>query len=276
MIARPQLRLPRAESALVGLCLAVTLAFILACASAPTPRPMPVSRWAGGYNYSFQVPRVIETASGRINIVVVQPERDRESALGERLNVRVSRGFSRSMGVDMDKILVAKGMTTIGPYATLDDVTFPDKKAADLTLAPRVFINTETKLGNSYNTTYDGVGYVEKRFVMKIAGWVSYEMREPLSGQKMWVKRLDLDEREVKGVEIYEAVALRRDQYGNVTQWQAGEVKFSGREDALGDALAAYYPEIMQRAWTYLDPSEMIELKEKTREIRDRIQAPLR
>ena len=267
---------PRAESALLGLCFVATIGFILACASQPPARSMPTSRWAGSYSYSYPLPRVTERPSVKINVVVVQPERDRESALMEKLYARVGRGFSRSMGVDLDKIIVAKGMTTIGPYATLDDVTFPDKKAADLTLAPRVFLNTETKFDKSYHTSYDGIGYVEKRFTMRIAGWVSYEMREPLSGQKMWVKRLDLDERVVRGVEIYEAVPVRRDQYGNVLQWSEGEVKFSGREDALGDALAGYYPEIMGRAWTYLDPSEMVELKEKTREIRDRIQAPLR
>lgn len=275
MIARLRL-LARAESALIGLCFAATIGFILACASAPPPRFMPVSRWSGGYTYSFQPPQSSSPASVKINVVVVQPERERESALVEKLYTRVGRGFSRSMGVDLDKIIVAKGMTAIGPYATLDDVTYPDKKSADLTLAPRVFLNTETRFDNSHHVNYSGIGYVEKSFTMRIAGWVSYEMREPLSGQKMWVKRLDLDERTVRGVEIYEAVPVRRDQYGNVLQWSEGEVKFSGREDALGDALNAYYPEIMQRAWTYLDPNEMIELREKTREIRERIQAPLR
>src|SRR5262245_16386784 len=98
MIARLRLA-PRAESLLIGLCFAATIGFILACASSPPPRAMPTSRWAGGYNYSFQVPRSIEKAPTRINIVVVQPDRDRESALADRLYARVSRGFSRSMGV---------------------------------------------------------------------------------------------------------------------------------------------------------------------------------
>jgi hypothetical protein len=273
---RPEARRTPAASALIALSLLATLGFILACATAPPPKSMPTSRWAGGYNFSFQPPRTSSPVSAKVNVVVVQPDRERESVFMERLYTRVGRGFSRSMGVDLDKVLTAKGMTTVGPYATLDDVTFPDKKSADLTLAPRVFVNAETRFTGSYNTTYNGVGYIEKPFVMRIAGWVSYEMREPLSAQKMWVKRLDLEEREIRGVEIYEAIAVRKDQYGNVLQWSEGQVKFSGREDALADALAAYYPGIMQRAWTYLDVAEMHDLKEKTREIRDRIQAPLR
>lgn len=277
MNARPATARPRTASTLICACLVATLGFILACATpTPAPTPLPTSRWGGSYNFSFQPPQSAPPASVKINIVVVQPERERDSVLVDKLYTRVGRGFSRSMGVDMDKILISKGMTSIGPYATLDDVTFPDKKAADLTLAPRVFLNTDTRFTQSYNKSYDGIGYIEKPFVMRISGWVSYEMREPLSGQKMWVKRLDLDEREVRGVETHEAIAVRRDQYGNVLQWSEGQVKFSGREDALADALAAYYPEIMRRAWTYLDPSEMLDLKEKTKEIRDRIQAPLR
>ena len=271
-----KLRAPRPQAVLIGICTAATMGFIIACASKPAMTPLPESRWAAGYNYNFQPPSSRKPASVQLNIVVVQPERERDSVLVERLYQRVSRGFSRSMGVDLDKILVAKGMTALGPYAALDDVTFPDKRAADLTLAPRVFLNTEAKFTKSYNTSYSGIGYIEKPFTMRISGWVSYEMREPLSGQKMWIKRLDLDEREVRGVEIYEAIAARKDQYGNVVDWREGEIKISGREDALADALAAYYPEIMGRAWTYLDTDELLDLKVKTKDIRERIQAPLR
>jgi hypothetical protein len=105
---------------------------------------------------------------------------------------------------------------------------------------------------------------------MKIGGWVAYEMREPLSWQKMWVKKLELEEQNVSVVEIYELVAVRQDQYGQVLQWGEGKLEFSGRAEALVDALKAYYPVIMEKAWTYLNTDEILDLKDKTKEIRER------
>ena len=265
-------------AALMTAGLATTLGFILACAETPKQptQVVPVSRWGENFNYRFDPPVAKPAASVRINVVVVNPfVQEPESAFVGKEYGRVGRGFSRSMGVDLDKIIVAKGMTAVGPYTTLDDVTFPDKKGADLTLAPRVFITEQVKYGTETRESYGGVGHFTRPVVIKVSGWVSYEMREPLSGQKMWIKRLDLEEREVQDVEVYEAVADRKDQYGNVTAWRKGDLKYNGRVEAVADAMRDYYPQIMQRAWTYLNTEEMVELKEKTREIRERVVAPM-
>jgi hypothetical protein len=210
-------------------------------------------------------------ASVRVNVIVVNPfYKEAESVFVDSTYSKVGKGFSKSMGVDLDKIIVSKGMTAVGPYPMLDDVTYPDKKNADITLAPRVFITTETKFGELFQREYEGVGHWAKPFDMKISGWVAYEMREPLSGQKLWVKKLELEERQVSDVEIYEAVALRTDGYGNVIQWDQGKMRYSGREEALANALRDAYPTIMEKAWTYLNTEEILDLKGKTKEIRDR------
>ena len=251
---------------------AATVGFILACAnSQPKYTPLPSSHWNENYFYNYDPPQTAKPASVKVNVIVVNPfYREAESAFADTLYAKVGRGFSKSMGVDLDKIIVAKGMTAVGPYAALDDVTYPDKKNAEITLAPRIFLTLDTKFGNSVHANYQGIGYLQKSFTMKIGGWVAYEMREPLSGQKLWVKKLELEEREVRDVEIYEAVAVRRDQYGNVTQWGEGKRVYSGREDALADALKDFYPTIMEKAWTYINTDEILELTEKTKEIRER------
>ena len=33
----------------------------------------------------------------------------------------------------------------------------------------------------------------ERSFVMVTSGWISFVMQEPLSGEKMWIKKLELD-----------------------------------------------------------------------------------
>ncbi len=258
-------------SVLMFVGLVLTLGFILGCATTPEITPLPISRWNEKYAYNYDPPQKMPPASVKVNVIVVNPfYREAESAFVDTRFAKVGRGFSKSMGVDLDKIIVAKGMTATGPYQTLDDVTYPDKKNADITLAPRVFLTTETKFSDSTSREYEGVGHTVKPFTMKISGWIAYEMREPLSGQKMWVKKLELEDKQVSDVEVYEAVALRTDSYGQVLQWGEGKLRYSGREEALANALRDYYPAIMEKAWTYLNTDEIPDLKEKTREIRDR------
>jgi hypothetical protein len=261
-----------AASAVMFAGLAATIGFILACAApARQYTPLPESHWNENYFYNFDPPQKAKTASVKVNVIVVNPfYKEPESAFIDATYAKVGRGLSKSMGVDLDKIIVAKGMTAIGPYQTLDDVTYPDKKGADITLAPRVFLTTETKFGNVTFREYRGVSHYAKPFTMKIGGWVAYEMREPLSGQKLWVKKLELEEREVRDVEVYEAVAGRRDQYGNVMGWNEGKIVYSGREEALADALKASYPIVMEKAWTFLSTDEIQDLVSKTKEIRER------
>ena len=248
-----------------------TIGFILACATSPQITPLPSSSWNENYAYNYDPPQNMRPASVKVNVIVVNPfYREAESAFTDAMYAKIGKGFSKSMGVDLDKIIVSKGMTAIGPYQTLDDVTYPDKKNADITLAPRVFLLTDTKFSDPFHREYQGVGHRVRPFTMKISGWIAYEMREPLSGQKMWVKKLELEDRQVNDVEIYEAVAQRKDQYGNVLQWGEGKLKYSGREEALANALRDYYPVIMEKAWTYLNTDEILYLKEQTKELRDR------
>lgn len=261
-------------TAMATICagLVATIGFILACAQDPYQvMQLPASHWNDNYFYNYEPQQKAPAASVHANVIVVNPfYKEAESAFVDTAYAKVGKGFSKSMGVDLDKIILAKGMTAIGPYAALDDVTYPDKKGADLTLAPRLFLTSDTKMSESYHRAYNGVGHLEKSFTMKLGGWVAYEMREPLSGQKMWVKKLELEDREVKGVEIYEAIAVRTDQYGAVLQWGEGKLVYSGRAEALADALKAYYPVIMEKAWIYLNAEEILDLKGKTREIRER------
>jgi uncharacterized membrane protein YvbJ len=109
------------------------------------------------------------------------------------------------MGVDMDKIVIAKGMTVKGPYAYLDEITYSDKKGSDLSLAPKVFITTQikyigepkiirySKYGSNRETNnrnYDENEEIRsnREFEIRIGGWIAFVMQEPLFAEKMWIK----------------------------------------------------------------------------------------
>ena len=110
------------------------IALLLACASQPARtylQPLPHSPWGDNYSYRYDPTEKKPTASVPATIIVVNPmyKEIEESALRERIYSKVGKGFSASMGVDMDKIIVAKGMTSKGPYSSLEDVTYSDKKS---------------------------------------------------------------------------------------------------------------------------------------------------
>ena len=269
-----------------------TAGFILACAPPPTippsptpTSPLPTSHWGDNYFYNYEPPNKRPPVSLKATIIVVNPfYKDTESSLIDPIYAQVGKGFSKSMGVDLDKVIIAKGMTSVGPYLTLDDVTYPDKKNADITLAPRVFLTTETKYDEWRNLIYrdnkNPTGEItvkERKFEMKIGGWIAYEMREPLSGEKMWVKKLEMEEKVVQGIEIYEALPIYETRYTGqyndipyqyLARYDQGKMIYNGRVDAIADALKEHYPIIMEKAWTYLDTEEILNLKEKTKEIR--------
>jgi len=253
-------------------------------------------------------------------IIVVNPSyKEEDSALTNEIYKKVAKGFSASMGIDMDKIIISKGMTAKGPYKALDDVTYPDKKTSDMILAPKVYINAETKYKvmnrNSQDSGerrteaqatmsgYDHIWVVEqgveggekvveqyteddgtiksrnvirggrhkvrmyREFEMKISGWVAFVMLESVSGQKMWIKRLELDETTANGTEIYEGNI--RHLGGKQFEYTAGRVLYDGRTDAVANAIKKMYPVIMDKCYTYINTEEILSLKTRSQEIRD-------
>ena len=124
-------------------------------------------------------------------------------------------------------------------------------------------------------------GHVEHRmtqdFKMNVTGWISFVMQEPLSGEKMWVKKLELDPKEVTGVMQYSAEPEYVNTYGFfgevtgtrlVGYEQGDEMVYDGRVVALADAIESMYPIIIEKFYTYMDTNEILKLKAQTKEIR--------
>jgi len=286
-----------AGAALLGM--AAWLGLIVACATppprhyaAPVLHQLPASAWGGRYAFDYTPPGKADAASAHAIILVVNPSyRAPESAFAGTTYLKVGKGFSASMGVDMDKILIAKGLTSKGPFASIDELTYSDKKVSDLTLAPQVFITSEVKYGpwqnasGNYQVEDRTIPVMIRSFELRVGGWVTFVMQEPLSGQKMWIKKIDLEDKVITGQEFCEAKpSYRSETYttGNgslffptenhtkqvFSNWQVGDIIYSENVDGMANYIKEIYPAIMQKCWTYIDPAEIESLKVKVAEIR--------
>lgn len=248
--------------------------FIVSCVQ-PVYLKMPSTLSA--YTFSgYNPPSYAPPASIPLTISVVEPY------YKEKISndyIKVIKSFSRSIGIGLEQILVAKGLTTKGPYGSLDEIPYPDKKNSNLTLTETVFILPIEQEKREYNDYYydDGYGNPVRCEVrngkLSVEIWVAYEMREPLSGEKMWIKKLDLGvlERNYQiGIKKYWHSYPQTDPWAPPQgEWRYGDVMFNTKPDAMADILAEIYPKVLNTAWVYLNTEEMLKLNEKAKEIRE-------
>lgn len=274
----------------------IVAVFILGCASSPTVQTtphadLPQSAWGDQYKYSY-TRELTEAgaASEQVTIAVVNPDyRVEDSALKLELYKPVGKGFSASMGVDIDRVLLSKGMTTKGRYVDLAEITYSDKKASDLTLAPMVFLSVETKYVGGrplpdgtkskpgeaiYMGEYEpGKEWYVRDVEITVRGWFVFAMHEPLSQEKMWQKRIELDDYKAVCAECYDAdvqqVFNPQGNYYYPVRSISSRIIRDQKPEIVADALKKAYPILLDKLLTYIDVNELKELKKKTAEIRE-------
>ena len=261
------IRLGRKTSLLITLLgLVAAVAWMLACAASHRAVEAPVP--TDNYTFTrYEIPEIKPPASVPVTVAVVNPSY--ANVAGKLGLSKFVKSFSDFLGSSLDEIIVAKGMTAKGPYDSLDMITYPDKKGSDLTLTGKLFIspgtsepiNTERV---SVNSSGRNIQCDLLTFEATAEVWITLEMREPLSGEKMWVKKIDLG---THTAEYQAAFALTYTNRGR-TVMRKRKALFDTREDTIAKLFDTLYPMIMETAWNYLNTDEMLMLKKTGEEIR--------
>jgi hypothetical protein len=228
------------------------------------------------YHFAWTLPEGGSAPPVEITIAVVDPVFT-GCSMGDDTYKRVAKSFAASMSTDFDRALVAKGIKVSGPFVALNDMTYSDKKAADMALTPVVCVNVVEKIEGEKFVGDDNVAdYASKVFTLKVEGFVAFVMKEPLSGEKLWVKKLDLAGTELSTIQAYGVEEVQpaapedgqKHLYAPPEYRDNGKLLYDGRQDSIGQVAVRWYPTIMNKAWTYLDVAEMTELKKQVEEIR--------
>ena len=125
-------------------------------------------------------------------------------------------------------------------------MTFPNKKDAALALVPELVLIVDENYTKSYSN--DSGTYIQKEGSIKLNGFIKFTMVEPISEQKIWLKKIDLPEQE----ELISVDLMYSS--GNLNPMNANK---DNRDAALVNMLNNIYPEAMKKFWAYLNEEEI-------------------
>jgi hypothetical protein len=231
----------------LALVLAPTLA--VGCASAPPPVP------AYAPQFSFPYPAG-EAPASEVTIAIVRPVDSAGLTHADSLSAKNAIAFNAAMTAQFQEMFSKKGFKQTGPFDDINSMTFVDKKGADLTLTPQVgititapFVNVHQQddmFGTRPSTIYKATGSCVA------SGFVSFVLIEPLSGEKIWVKKIDVPQTEA------DCFGERPDRLGLNTIITNG----------AAHTLEKVYAAVMKKVWDYLSPEEVTLLKKQSQELR--------
>lgn len=203
-------------------------------------------------------PPAKEAAQG-ITIALIAPAFDKEAKLGSYRDNQYLKMFLKGLQTDLDRTLLAKGFT-VTAFQSLDEMTFPDKKAAPLALHPELLIVLDETYTTDTTRPILGGKSIEKKGTMTVSAVVKFAMIEPMSAQKIWLKKVDVNPETVTI-----DVDLLMDAHGNLNRLRRNK---DNREAAIVEALNKAYEPIMGKFWSYLNAEEIRMMKKAADEVR--------
>ncbi len=170
----------------------------------------------------------------------------------------------RALRTSFAEMLSSKGFNTTGPFESVEAMSYPEKKGADfvmyadLEFAPPCFrVEAAQALASALT------GRPACNLVFQPKGDVTFVALEPLSKEKMWVKRISF------AVPAGEPLMVM----GGICVGQAFNEDLSGTPEvanARTKANEAVFTQIMASLDKFVSPDEFQDLKRQSAEIRKR------
>jgi hypothetical protein len=187
----------------------LSFAFQFGCAGAPPPAAV-VPPYEP--NFAYAAPSSAQKTD--ITLGLVRPQFKDSSAMYHQKyrDDDTVKAMLRSMDASIGEILVAKGFKTTGPFDSVNEMTFPEKKTADLLFYPEFDFTIEVKRVNPHPAPAKSTGFNIPLFgssapkkdvdpthpalvcdaVIEAVGDVNFVAAEPETDQKMLNKKLDV------------------------------------------------------------------------------------
>lgn len=156
----------------------------------------------------------------------------------------------KALHTDLDYILLQKGIRVLGTFKNLDEMTFDQKKRAVYAFTPTITISVSED-----KTPTSGMAYSENG-TFTVTGYITLLLRDTMTGEKLWIKRLDADP--VRKPYVF--TAKFRQPYGAASDvdllLKSGVSEQDTSDKALVAALSEFYSALGKKLWNHIDPEE--------------------
>ena len=250
---------------LICTLLTIKLGIFLNCSPKVNPT---LSVKQGVYDYA---PAGDPTKKQNIVFVLIKPHFAR-SFKGS--NILAFRNFAEKMEDDFEEILTTKGYSFKGPYTSLGQVVYADKKYGHFYLEAEIDIdlNFSSLQSKKVKTSSWVDGVVDKNNVKygyqysglaNLGGKIKLVLTETTQKERLLVKSIPLAPKSVlvKGIR-YHRTNLRGELFYQSIAQDAGIM------NPIITQLESYYKEVLQNVYDHLSVEEMKELMKQVEEIR--------
>jgi hypothetical protein len=166
---------------------------------------------------------------------------------------------------DMEKILVARGFNTLGPFDGIDEMTYSQKERSSLILTPLFAVRLEFVGGDVKEA---GLGKVSQTGTVSMTGKVLLNFQEPMSKEKVDMKFFDL---EPLSAPYTVSMRARNPQSGDVIAalllGGANQPK-NDQVEATVKVLNDFYQNAMTKISNLLDTREILQLRGETQKLK--------
>jgi len=216
--------------------------------------------------FDYIPPAGAEPGAAEMIIILVNPQ---YAASFEDARSEPFVSFAKSMGNDFEETLTTRGYKVMGPYRSYDELVYSVKEEGDVILD--VEIDLTIKLDEvtaerdySWNAIITGEKRLFLNGAVSIFGKLNMKAIEPLSSEKIWVKSIPINPVSfgIKTTTPLTEVELKRDPF---------PLSDPGVYNPLSLKLEVIYKEAMSKAYIYLEPKELQQLKPQIQKIKDRV-----
>jgi hypothetical protein len=172
------------------------------------------------------------------------------------------RTFVKNMGADFVEMLSARGYPYAGPYQSIDEMVYSDKKSTDLILETEVDLQfSGDGLSPKYSENTDYVTHQTTYSyyldgVVTLSGKLNLTCSEPFTHTKVWVKSIPI-EPTTFAWKSYNKYTNKNIPVTDPTIW-----------NALVENMESISQKSLKTAWNHLDPEELKVKKNEAAEIK--------
>lgn len=156
----------------------------------------------------------------------------------------------------MEELISKRGFTTKGPFTTLDEINYGDKKSMYLISTPKLAISVDSK---PTSRECSGLVCTEKGEI-QVSADLTFKLIEPLTGQSMMTKRIDMTNLStpksyIKQWQNYvDPVSVA----GMVAKSKAPESLQDNTDKTMTEAINDFYQQAMSKLDTMLSREEIL------------------